>query len=119
MIRVAYWESIRNLLSPEQKNELLQIVTAAIKETTDDRFLPYFIDGTPPTWALLIFSDGDDGYTTRKEFKQQAQEKFAHSETLRNITLTLQVSYTKYDPAEFNNASEFLGDGINSLQYDV
>jgi hypothetical protein len=34
------WESIRNLLSPEQKNELLQIVTAAIKETTDDRFLP-------------------------------------------------------------------------------
>ena len=46
-------------------------------------------------------------------------KKFTHSETLRNITLTLQVSYTKYDPAEFNNASEFLGDGINSLQYDV
>ncbi|MGC2996770.1 diguanylate cyclase, partial [Enterococcus faecalis] len=47
VIRVAYWECIRNLLSPEQKNELLQIETAAIKESTDDRFLAYFIDGTP------------------------------------------------------------------------
>ena len=69
--------------------------------------------------GVINFPRWDDGYTTRKEFKQQAQEKFTHSETLRNITLTLQVSYTKYDPAEFNNASEFLGDGINSLQYDV
>ena len=59
--------------------------------------------------GVINFPRWDDGYTTRKEFKQQAQEKFTHSETLRNITLTLQVSYTKYDPAEFNNASEFLG----------
>ena len=100
------WESIRNLLSPEQ-NELLQIVTAAIKETTDDRFLPYFIDGTPPTWAL-IFRDGDDGYTTRKEFKQQAQEKFAHSETQEYYFDITSLIPNMILP-NFNNASEFLG----------
>ena len=33
--------------------------------------------------------------------------------------MTLKDSYTKYDTAEYKNASEFLGDGINSLQYDV
>ena len=119
VIRVAYWESIRNLMNLEQKKELLQLVTAAISDTTDGRYLPYFIESEPPTWSLLIFREGEDPQSAKIHFKEDVQEKIVGSELLSNLTITLQVSYTKYDPAEFNNASEFLGEGINSLQYDV
>lgn len=119
VIRVSYWESMRNLMSNEQIKELLKLVTATIQETTDECNLLYIVDHSVPTWSLLIFTDQNKLKMLKELVKEKFKEKLNYSAELNEINISLVFAYVQYNQEEFSSATELLGDGINALQYDV
>lgn len=119
VIRVRYWDSLRSLMSETQVTELLQLLTKAIEESIEVKHFLYMVDTTIPTWSLLVFEAPDKLEAFKASVKQHFAEAQSHSEALNRLTIQLAVAQVSYDASVKMTGTDFLADGIHSLQYDV
>lgn len=119
VIRIRYWDSLKKLMSNEQQQELLELVTSVFQASADEYSSLYLVDQITPTWSSFVFSNNEALKVFRELLKERFLEELGKSAALNNLTIDLLVAQAKYDEAEMHSGADLLSEGVNGLQYDV
>lgn len=125
VVQVRYWQGTSAMLSKKERLLFIDIISDVIDNYENGHEFAYYIESNPPTWAILSTETKKQAeqYHTinefRDHFKAYVAQRLAEYSELRQINLSLVLSYVRYDAKEHPDAAAFLEDGISELQYDV
>lgn len=131
--QIRYWNALTGMISKQDQDNLIQIITNTIMSHESGHEFVYYIDNTPPTWAILSTLGNDDIDDLGKVddnnidqnkgimyyIQQEIYENIRKDPVLKNISIQLAGADIKFNPEEYTNATQFLADAIHELQYDV
>ena len=126
--QIRYWNALTGMISKQDQHDLIMIITETIEKYQSGHEFVYFVDHTPPTWAVLStigndnavhFEKGIESQDVKTFFRNEIFERIDEHPTLSRVSIQIAMSQITYDSKEHPDATTFLADGIHELQYDV
>ncbi|MGP4117282.1 GGDEF domain-containing protein [Levilactobacillus zymae] len=119
IVRIRYFQEMRNMLSDAHLRALLQLVSQTIKGAMRTNDITYLLDRSNPTWAVLLFTDAGGAGIAANRIKGNFAKALSNDEDLSSLDVRLVVGVASWDSSKMQSPYDLMNAGIKETEYDV
>lgn len=119
VFRIRYYQELQKMLSEEQVQTLLQLISNTLTRESRDNNLTYYLNQQTPTWGMILHVDEAKAAMIVDQLKREFIYQVAHNGQLKNIDTSLVTGVACWDPGEMQNPYDLMHESIRETEYDV
>lgn len=118
-IQIRYLDQLREIMSNRRIDELIQLITIALRQSTRGNDISYLINDNSLTWAILLYTDIQGAQIVEKRIKENFDKLLLNSSLLKDIDISLKTGAVQYNEDEIKNTNAYMEAAIKEVEYDV
>ena len=118
IIRIKYFEDLKNMMSERQFGELIRVGSQTFKEATRDNDVTYILNQNDLTWADLLFSEKIGAQIVAERIRQKFDENIRKNTLLASFAINLELGIAQWDAKEMKNYNDLMQAALKEIQYD-
>lgn len=119
VFRIRYYQELRRMLSDEQNQRLLRVISNTLTAAATDNDLSYFLDPEEPTWGMILHSNERQAKQTVEQIKQNFLEELHTDEQLERLDTSLTAGLASWNATTMDSPYDLMKQSIRETEYDV
>ncbi|HAT55770.1 MAG TPA: GGDEF domain-containing protein [Lactobacillus sp.] len=119
IIRVRYYSELERMMSDDQLDALIRLVSDMIVQSTRGNDIGYILDTVTPTWGTLMFTDASGAKIAAQRIRDNFAKAATDAPALATMDLSLVIGVAEYNGQMMHNAYDLMNAGIKETEYDV
>ncbi|WP_054700327.1 hypothetical protein [Secundilactobacillus odoratitofui] len=119
VLRIRYYPELKRLMSSQQQQTLIRVITTSLTAVAQDNDLTYFLDAHHPTWGMLLHADKNRAQQLVLKIKAAVNAQLQQNESMQSLDVSLIAGVIDWDATLMHSPHDLLQSGIRETEYDV
>ncbi|MTV81801.1 diguanylate cyclase domain-containing protein [Secundilactobacillus folii] len=119
VIRIRYFQELEKMLSQEQSQRLLKLISSVLSQESRDNNLTYFLNRQTPTWGMILHTEERVAQEITERLKQHFNEQLARDPQLKMLDTSLIAGIACWNSEDMENPYDLMHRSIRETEYDV
>ncbi|GAX00691.1 GGDEF domain-containing protein [Secundilactobacillus silagei] len=119
VFRIRYYAELQRMLSPEQNQTLLRVISDTLTTVAADNNLSYFLDQEDPTWGMMLHSDEGQAEQLIAQIKTNFLNELRSHHQLKQLDTSLTAGLASWNATTMDSPYDLMKQGIRETEYDV